>query len=183
MVETVANTKVKWYTIRVVLNKERKVKERFEYELKRYGLEKYVEDIFIPTERVAQTREGKKFEKTKLLYQGYLFIKADLNGEVIPVLKKIDGFVQFIGDNNKPTPVAEKDMQRLFEQYEYNQQNFTLGFTEGEEVKITDGAFNGFKGSIKSYDRDKNKLSVDVLIFGRITSVELKQEQVEKIKG
>lgn len=184
MIETTAEPKVKkWYSFRVVNNKERKVKERLEYEFKRYGLEKYVDEIFIPTERVAQVRDGKRIEKTKLMYQGYLFIKADLNGEVIPVMKKVDGFVQFIGDSGKPTAVADKDMERLFDQYEDNKTTFTLGYGKGEEVKIIEGAFNGFNGTISNVNNDTNIIDLEVKIFGRITNVQLKATQIEKKKG
>lgn len=183
MTETVTPTKMKWYSIRVVNNKERKVKERIENEMKRYGMEKYVEDIFIPTERVAQVREGKKFEKTKLMYQGYIFIKADLNGEVMPILKKIDGFVQFIGDKGSATPVANKDMERLFEQYELNQSTFTLGYAIDETVSIIDGVFKGFNGKVSKISNEGKNVDVEVLIFGRITNVELSTTQIEKIKG
>jgi transcriptional antiterminator NusG len=171
---------MKFYTIRVVNNKERKVKDRIELEVRRNNLEKYVGQVVIPIEKVYNIKDGKKTVKEKLIFPGYIMIEAHLNGEVKDMVKFIDGSIGFVGDGGQPTPMKQHEIDKMMGDLKKTNEVVDVNFTTGEKIKIVEGAFNTFTGVIDFVNHEKEKLQVTVTIFGKKTPLELSFAQVEK---
>ncbi len=174
----------KWYVVRAISGQERKVKSYIEAELTREGLMDYVPQILIPMEKVYQVKNGKKTTKEKNYFPGYILIEADLTGEVAPTIKAINGVVGFLGaKDGGPTPLRQNEVNRILgtiDEVSEKPESMMEPFIVGENIKVTDGPFNGFSGSIEEVMEDKKKLKVMVKIFGRRTPLELNYLQVEK---
>ncbi|HYG14476.1 MAG TPA: transcription termination/antitermination protein NusG [Bacteroidia bacterium] len=173
----------KWYVVRAISGQEKKVKASIESELARAGLADFVPQVLIPMEKVYQIKNGKKTSKERSFYPGYILIQADLVGEVGPVIKGINGVVGFLGAKDIPTPLRANEVARILgtvdEQAEKGETAIEP-FIVGETVKVTDGPFSGFSGTIEEVYEEKKKLKVMVKIFGRRTPLELNYVQVEK---
>ncbi len=172
----------KWYPIRVVTGKERKTKELLETELKIEGMDKWVRSVMIPMEKEYKMKDGKKVGKEKMIFPGYLLVEAILTGEAVRTIKNCNGVAGFTtdGKNGSPIPLRKAEVDNMLGRIEetHNAENYIIG----EIVKIIDGPFNTFKGSITEYSNEKRRLKVDVIIFGRNTPVDLTFEQIEKEK-
>jgi len=175
----------KWYVVRAISGKEKKVRELIEHEIARYNLQDYITRVLIPTERVYQLRNGKKISKERNYFPGYVMIEASLVGEVPHIIKNINGVIGFLGSEKGGEPVAlrmaevNRILGKVDELAEKDEQP-SFSFIIGELVKVTDGPFNTFSGVIEEINEDKKKLKVSVKIFGRKTPVELNFGQVEK---
>jgi len=184
--EAVTNQETKWYVLRVVSGKEKKVKEYLDKEIKISGWTEAIFQILCPTEKVFKVQGGKKVLREKILFPGYLMLEAadgKLNDEMIQTIKSITGVIHFLGKDN-PTPLRKSEVNKMFGKMdEVSEQG--IGFAEpyivGETVKIVDGPFNDFNGTVEEVNEEKKKLKVVVKIFGRATPVELNYSQVEKI--
>ena len=176
----------KWYVVRAVSGQEAKIKDYIASEINRLGYDSYLEDILVPTEKVVQIRNGKKINKEKVYYPGYIMIKADLSGEIPHVIKSITNVIGFLGETKggEPIPLRKAEVNRLLgkvDELELSKEHVAIPFTVGESIKVVDGPFNGFTGTIEHVNEDKRKLQVMVKIFGRKTPLELSYMQVEKI--
>jgi transcriptional antiterminator NusG len=176
----------KWYVIRSVTGQETKVKEYIMTELTRVGLDKQVEDILVPTEKVIQIRQGKKVQKEKTYFPGYIMIKADISGEILHIIRSITSVLGFLGETKggEPIPLRKTEVNRMLgkvDELAISGEQISIPFNIGESVKVIDGPFNGFTGSIDNVNEEKRKLEVMVKIFGRKTPLELSYMQVEKI--
>ena len=176
----------KWYVVRSVSGKESKIKEYIESDITRLGLSDHVEDILVPTEKVVQIRNGKKVSKEKNYFPGYIMIKANLSGEVPHIIRSITNVIGFLGEKKggEPVPLRPSEVNRLLgkvDELSEQTENILIPFKIGETIKVIDGAFNGFNGSIEKVNEEKRKLEVMVKIFGRKTPLELSYMQVEKI--
>ena len=150
------------------------------------GYDSYLEDILVPTEKVVQIRNGKKINKEKVYYPGYIMIKADLSGEIPHIIKSVTNVIGFLGETKggDPVPLRPAEVNRLLgkvDELELSKEHVAIPFTVGESIKVVDGPFNGFTGSIEHVNEEKRKLQVMVKIFGRKTPLELSYMQVEKI--
>ena len=169
-----AELEKKWYVIRCAGGKEKKAKEYIESEIRALGLNDYVSQILIPTEKIYQVRNGKKVSKESIFFPGYVLIEAHLTGELQHVIRNIPHVSGFLterqGKDKEPIPLRPSEINRILgivdEQLEQDEENITP-FVIGEAVKITDGPFNGFDGTIEEILQDKKKLKVMVKIFGR----------------
>jgi len=173
----------KWYVVRVISGQEKKVKERLETELNKEKLSDFVNQIFVPLEKVVQLKGGKKVTKERNFYPGYIMIEASLNTEVYHTIKGTNGVVGFLEERGEPTPLRESEINRILGKVDEMQQEgeqVEVPFYVGESVKVIDGPFNGFSGVIEEINEEKKKLKVIVKIFGRSTPVELNYMQVEK---
>jgi transcriptional antiterminator NusG len=175
---------LKWYVVRAISGKERKVREYIENEINTEGLQDFVKQILIPTEKVYQIRKGKKVSKERSFFPGYILVEAALVGEVAHVVKRITGVIGFLGDKQgNPIPLRPAEVNRILgkvdELAEQDEEN-AVPFVLGETVKVIDGPFNTFSGVIEEINEDKKKLKVMVKIFGRKTPLELGFMQVEK---
>ena len=174
----------KWYVVRAISGKERKVKEQIELEINRHKMKDYVSQVLIPTEKVYQIRKGKKVSKERSFFPGYILIEAVLSGEIPHVIKNVPGVLGFLGDKGKnPIPLRMSEVNRILgkvdELAESDAENVNP-FVVGETVKVINGPFNTFTGTIEEINEEKKKLKVMVKIFGRKTPLELGYMEVEK---
>ncbi|MGB0881077.1 MAG: transcription termination/antitermination protein NusG [Polaribacter sp.] len=177
---------MKWYVIRAIGGQENKVKSYIETEISRLGLSDFVNQVIVPKEKVVQIRNGKKVNKEKVYFPGYIMIEANLSGEVPHVIRAITGVIGFLGEVKRgdPVPMRKSEVNRMLgkvDELSIQDENVAIPFNVGETVKVVDGPFNGFDGTIEKVNEEKRKLEVMVKIFGRKTPLELSYMQVEKI--
>ncbi len=181
-----ADSVMKWYVVRAIGGQENKVKSYIETEIARVGLSDYVNQVLVPKEKVIQIRNGKKINKEKVYFPGYIMVEANLSGEVPHVIKSITGVIGFLGETKggDPVPMRKSEVNRMLgkvDELAVQDENIAIPYTVGETVKVVDGPFNGFDGTIEKVNEEKRKLEVMVKIFGRKTPLELSYMQVEKI--
>ncbi|WP_411767706.1 transcription termination/antitermination protein NusG [Winogradskyella sp. A3E31] len=181
------NSNKKWYVVRAVSGQENKIKNYIENEISRLGLEDYVDQVLVPTEKVIQIRNGKKVNKERVYFPGYIMIQANLSGEIPHIIKSITNVIGFLGETKggDPVPLRQSEVNRMLGKVDElsleADANIAIPFTIGETVKVIDGPFNGFDGTIEKINEEKRKLEVMVKIFGRKTPLELSYMQVEKV--
>jgi len=176
----------KWYVVRAVSGQETKIKDYIMSEITRLGFDHQVEDIIVPTEKVIQIRNGKKINKERVYFPGYIMIKANLSGEVPHIIKSVTNVIGFLGETKggEPIPLRPSEVNRMLgkvDELALATEYAAIPFTIGESVKVIDGPFNGFTGAIENVNEEKRKLEVMVKIFGRKTPLELSYMQVEKV--
>ncbi|MFK7933235.1 MAG: transcription termination/antitermination protein NusG [Saprospiraceae bacterium] len=175
----------KWYSLRVISGKERKIKERIELEIQRSNWKDVILQILVPTEKVYKIRAGKKVISERNILPGYILIEAvstRFSGEMITAIANVPNVIHFLGKNN-PIPMRQSEANRMLGKVDESQdagEQMIEPFIIGETVKIIDGPFNEFVGDIQEVNDEKKKLKVIVKIFGRGTEVELNFMQVEK---
>jgi transcriptional antiterminator NusG len=176
----------KWYVVKAVGGQENKVKDYLINEITRLKLDDYIETVLVPTEKVIQIRNGKKYNKERVYFPGYVMIQANLSGEIPHIIRAIPGVIGMLGEvkGGDPVPLRKSEINRMLgkvDELAVANENVMIPFVVGEEVKVIDGAFNGFEGTIEKIHEEKRKLEVMVKIFGRKTPLELSYMQVEKI--
>jgi transcriptional antiterminator NusG len=180
------NSLFKWYVVRAVSGQENKIKTYIENEITRVGMDSFIEQILVPSEKVVQIRNGKKVTKDKTYFPGYIMIKANLTGEIPHIIRSFPNILGFLGETKggDPVPLRPTEVSRMLgkvDELSMEGENIAIPFTVGENIKVIDGPFNGFNGSIEKVNEEKRKLEVMVKIFGRKTPLELSYMQVEKI--
>ena len=194
----------KWYVLRAISGQEKKVKTYMENELARQGLSDSVPQILIPTEKIYEIRKGKKVIREKTLIPGYIIIEADLAGEVSHILTSTPSVIGFLQANNeeveitkveggkvkktkvivkKPVPISQNEVNRILGKVDESaaiEEFASVNFIKGETVRVIDGPFATFEGTVEEIHENTKKLSVMVKIFGRNTPLELNYAQVEK---
>ena len=181
-----ADSVKKWYVVRAIGGQENKVKTYIENEVARLGLSDYVDQVLVPTEKVIQIRNGKKINKERVYFPGYIMVEANLTGELPHVIKSVTGVIGFLGETKggDPVPLRKAEVNRMLgkvDELAVQSENVAIPYILGETVKVIDGPFNGFDGTIEKINEEKRKLEVMVKIFGRKTPLELSYMQVEKI--
>lgn len=175
-----------WYVLRAISGKEAKVKEVLDAQIKNTDLGNYLFQVLIPTEKVMTVRNGKKIVKERNLYSGYVFIEADLCGEVIHQLSNTTNVIDFLRGREKgsqPERLRQSEVMRMLgaaDELEETSDSEINDYIVGETVKVNEGPFNGFTGTIEKVYREKKKLIVMVKIFGRPNPLELDNSQVER---
>lgn len=182
---TETKTTKKWYVVRAISGKEKKVKDMIELEVKRAKLDDFVSQVLIPTEKIFQIRNGKKISKERNFFPGYVMIEADLVGEVPHLIKNVNNVIGFLGaeKGGEPVPLRTSEVNRILgkvDELAVSEEELNIPFVVGESVKVIDGPFNNFNGVIEEINEEKKKLKVMVKIFGRKTPLELGYMQVEK---
>ena len=178
-----ADTKKNWYVVKAVSGKEAKLKEYIEAEMKHNDLlAANVYQVLIPIEKHASLRNGKRVVKEKVSLPGYVFVEANLIGDVAHTLRFMPNCLGFLGGLDNPSPVPQTDINRMLGTAEETEIEDTVDipYVVDETVKVTDGPFSGFSGVIEEVNAEKHKLKVMVKIFGRKTPLELSFMQVEK---
>lgn len=172
----------RWYVLHVYSGFEKKIAEQITETARKKGLSESISEIMVPTEEVVEMRRGKKVSSERKFFPGYVLIKMEMNDNLWHMVKDIPKVTDFLGANNKPAPVSEKEAQRLIQQVQegVDRPKPSITFDIGEELKVVDGPFASFNGMVEQIDEDKQKLKVSVSIFGRATPVELDYTQVEK---
>ncbi len=177
----------KWYVVRAVSGQENKVKAYIETEIARLEMTDYVSQVLVPTEKVVSVKDGKKLVKEKVYFPGYVMIEANLVGEIPHIIKSITSVIGFLGEikGGEPVPLRISEVNRMLGKVDELSVNtdtqHSIPFNLGETVKVIDGPFNGFNGTIEKVNDEKRKLEVMVKIFGRKTPLELSFMQVEKV--
>ena len=177
----------KWYVVRAVSGQENKVKAYIETEIARLGMDDYISQVLVPTEKVVSVRDGKKISKERVYFPGYVMIEANLTGEIPHIIKSITGVIGFLGEvkNGDPVPLRLSEVNRMLgkvDELAVNTDTRSIPYsTMGETIKVIDGPFNGFNGTVEKVNDEKRKLEVMVKIFGRKTPLELSFMQVEKV--
>jgi len=176
----------KWYVVRAVSGQENKIRSYMESEINRLGFSDHVDEILVPTQKVIQIRKGKKINKEKVYFPGYIMIKANLSGEIPHIIKSLTNVIGFLGETKggDPIPLRTAEVNRMLgkvDELSSETESISIPFIIGENIKVIDGPFNGFNGTVEKVNEDKRKLEVMVKIFGRKTPLELSYMQVEKI--
>ena len=175
-----------WYVVRAVSGQESKIRNYMESEINRLGFSDLVEEILVPTQKVVQIRKGKKVNKEKVYFPGYIMVKANLSGEIPHIIKALPNVIGFLGETKggDPVPLRTAEVNRMLgtvDDLSMDSESISIPFILGENIKVIDGPFNGFNGTVEKVNEDKRKLEVMVKIFGRKTPLELSYMQVEKI--
>jgi transcriptional antiterminator NusG len=181
------NNVKKWYVVRAVSGQENKVKAHLESEINRLGIGDYIAQVLVPTEKVVQVKEGKKITKDKVYFPGYIMIEANLSGEIPHIIKSVPSVISFLGEmkGGEPVHLRMSEVNRMLGKVDElsvkTDNNHVIPFTLNETIKVIDGPFNGFNGTVEKINEEKRKLEVMVKIFGRKTPLELSFMQVEKV--
>ncbi|MEI6854449.1 MAG: transcription termination/antitermination protein NusG [Bacteroidota bacterium] len=173
----------KWYVVKAISGKEKKVKELIESEINYRNLQDYISQVLIPTEKIYQVRKGKKISKERNFFPGYVLIEALLVGEIAHIIKNVPGVLGFLGSKGEAIPMRHSEVNRILgkvDELSEKGEEISEPFIIGESVRVIDGPFNSFSGIIEEVNEEKKKLKVMVKIFGRKTPLELAFVQVEK---
>jgi transcriptional antiterminator NusG len=187
----------KWYVLRAAGGKEKKAKEYLEKEIERCGLQDLVSQVLVPTEKVYRIRDGKRICTERLFYPGYVLIEAELTGELQYIIRNevphMSGFLtekravnrgdDKVQEEKLPVPLRDEEVRRILgeqDEQAVTEAETVVDYRVGDAVKITDGPFSGFDGTVEEIVEDRSKLKVTVMIFGRKTILELNFTQVTK---
>lgn len=172
----------KWYIVQAYSNFEKRVKETLERDATEKGLDHLFEEILVPTETVVEVRKGRKMESERKFFPGYVLVKVDLTDEAYHLVKNTPKVTGFLGSATKPMPVSEKEVARIVGQIQegVDSPRPMISFDIGETIKVVDGPFQSFNGTVESVDEENARLKVLINIFGQGTPVELNYTQVEK---
>ncbi len=173
--------KGKWYVIHVQTGYEARVKHALEQRIKSLGVEEKIFDVVIPTREIVVVKKGKKTKAKEKVFPGYVLIRMILDDDSWLVVRTTEGVTGFVGAGLKPTPISEKEVDAIMKFVTQEQPKFKAKFSVGEAVKITEGPFADFLGTIEGIDEERGKVKVLVSIFDRETPVELDFLQVAKL--
>ncbi len=176
-----AQPNAKWYVIHIQTSYEQRVKQALEQRVKSLGVEDKIFDVVIPTREIVVVKKGKKTKATEKVFPGYILVKMILDDDSWLVVRTTEGVTGFVGAGLKPTPISEKEVEAIMKFVTQEQPKFKAKFSVGEAVKITEGPFTDFLGTIEAIDEEKGKVKVLVSIFDRETPVELDFLQVTKL--
>ncbi len=171
-----------WYSIQTYSGSERSVKAAIENIIIERGLQEGIKDLLVPTEDVIEVKDGKKKITERSVYSGYVFVYIDLNNELQHLIQSLPRVSGFVGEANHPTPLSESDIQVILDRANNRAApKPKVFFDSGEMVRIVDGPFANFTGTVDEYDLEHGTLKLNVSIFGRATPVDISYTQVEKI--
>ena len=174
---------MEYYVIQAFSNCEKKVKAALEERINMSGLSNMFGDIMIPTEQVTELKKGQKKQMERKFFPGYMLVQMEMNDDTWHLVRKTPNVMGFMGGTrNKPVPLSEDELNRITNRVEKTTEQpvFKTVFESGETVRINDGPFNDFSGTVEEVDYEKNIIRVSVSIFGKSTPVELNFSQVEK---
>src|SRR6202047_178457 len=173
----------RWYIIHAYSNFENKVAESIRDQAKQRGLADHFEEVMVPTEKVVEVRRGRKVDAERKFFPGYVLVKMDLTDDVYHLIKNTPKVTGFLGTDKKPMPIAEAEAQRILHQVQegIERPKPSVTFEVGEQVRVSDGPFASFNGTVEEVDDARSRVKVAVSIFGRATPVELEFGQVEKL--
>ena len=174
---------MEYYVIQDFSNCEKKVKAALEERINMSGLSDMFGDIMIPTEQVTELKKGQKKQMERKFFPGYMLVQMEMNDDTWHLVRKTPNVMGFMGGTrNKPVPLSEDELNRITNRVEKTTEQpvFKTVFESGETVRINDGPFNDFSGTVEEVDYEKNLIRVSVSIFGKSTPVELNFSQVEK---
>jgi len=173
----------KWYVIHALTGQEEKVKTTIENKIQDGVLKDKVFQVLIPTEQVSEVKDGKKRISLRKFFPGYVLVEMDLDDNIWYIIRGIPGVTGFIGTKSKPIPLQESEVNHIIKQTEERKEKPTpkIIFDKGDSVKIIEGPFVNFSGTVEEVNPDKGKIKVMVSIFGRATPIMLEYWQVERL--
>lgn len=174
-------TNARWYVIHVQTGYEARVRTALEQRIKSLGVEDKIFDVVIPMREIVVVKKGKKSKQNEKVFPGYVLVRMILDDDSWLVVRTTEGVTGFVGAGLKPTPISDTEVQAIMKFVQQEQPKFKAKFSIGEAVKITEGPFADFLGSIEAIDEEKGKVRVLVSIFDRETPVELDFLQVAKL--
>ncbi len=177
----------RWYIIHAYSGFENKVRDAIMAEAQRMGLDRLVEAVEVPTEKVTEVRRGRKVQSDRKFFPGYVLAKLEMNDQVYHLVRNTPKVTGFLGASGKPQPISEAEANRILSTRAEAaaaapKARRRVSFEIGDQVKVLDGPFASFTGLVEEIDFEKGRVKVSVSIFGRATPVELDFEQVEKTK-
>jgi transcriptional antiterminator NusG len=173
----------RWYVVHAYSGYEKKVMHALQERITLSGMEDFFEDVLVPTEEVLEMRGGQKRKSERKFFPGYVLVRMELNDDTWHLVKDTPRVMGFIGGTaEKPAPITDKEANKILQRMEDSEEKPTHKtiYEPGEMVRVTDGPFNDFTGTVEEVNYEKSRLRVAVLIFGRSTPVELEFSQVEK---
>lgn len=176
-----STTSAKWYVIHVKTGYETRVKESLEQRIKSLGVDELIFDIVVPMRETVIVKKGKKSKIKEKVFPGYVLVKMVLNDDSWLVVRTTEGVTGFVGAGLKPTPISDREVEAIMKFVSQEQPKFKAKFSIGEAVKIIEGPFADFLGTIESIDEERGKVKVLVSIFDRETPVEVDFLQVAKL--
>jgi transcriptional antiterminator NusG len=173
----------RWYIVHAYSNFEKKVADSIREQVKQRGLARLFDEIMVPTEKVVEVRRGRKVDAERKFFPGYVLVKMDLTDEAYHLIKNTPKVTGFLGADNKPMPISDDEASRIIHQVQegIERPKPSVSFEVGEQVRVSDGPFASFNGTVEEVDDSRSRLKVAVSIFGRATPVELEFGQVEKL--
>ena len=177
----------RWYIIHAYSGFENKVRDAIMAEATRMGLERLVDAVEVPTEKVTEVRRGKKVTSDRKFFPGYVLAKLEMNDDVYHLVKNTPKVTGFLGSSGKPQPISDAEAARILNTKDEvaaaaPKTKIKVDFEIGDQVKVLEGPFASFNGLVEELDFDKGKVKVSISILGRVTPVELDFEQVERMK-
>ena len=173
----------RWYVVNVYSGSEKKVAESIREQAVLKKMDDKILEVLVPTEQVVEVRKGTKVNAEHKFFPGYILIKMEMNDDTWHIVKDTPRVSGFLGSHNKPQAITEKEVKRIMTQIEEGIERPTteIYFEIGEQIRVTDGTFASFIGTVNEIDTERTRLKVSVSIFGRETPVELEFNQVEKL--
>jgi transcriptional antiterminator NusG len=172
----------KWYILNVMAGQENKIAADINSMIVRGAVSEHISEVLVPTKPIIKIKKGQKVQEAQKLFPGYVFVHANLSGELYGIINSIPKVMGFLGGKNNPQPVAELKMQEILKLSSTEvADNKNVIFEIGETLNVIEGPFESFSGAVEEFDVEKQKVKISVLIFGRATSVELDINQVEKV--
>ena len=171
-----------WYIVQSHSSFENKVAEIIKEEAKKANISDKFEDIVVPTHDITEVKRGKRIQRKKKYFPGYILVKSEMDNNIYHMIKNIKRVSGFLGSKGIPTPVSDKEIEKILGQIKdgVTQPKSGIEYNIGEKVQVIDGPFASFSGMVEDIDEDKSRLKVSVSIFGRPTPVDLEYNQVEK---
>ena len=172
-----------WYIVQSHSSFENKVAKLIKEEAQKTNKSEKIEEIVVPTHDVTEVKRGKRIQRKKKYFPGYVLIKSEMDNDIYHMIKGIKKVSGFLGSKGIPVPVSDKEIEKILGQIKDGvaQPKSTIEYTIGEKVQVIDGPFASFNGLVEDIDEEKSRLKVSVSIFGRPTPVDLEYSQVEKV--
>ncbi|WP_341760207.1 transcription termination/antitermination protein NusG [Candidatus Endowatersipora endosymbiont of Watersipora subatra] len=174
---------MRWYIIHAYSNFEKKVAESIQEQANQKGLNDLFDQIFVPTEKVVEIRKGRRVDSERKFFPGYVLVRMVMTDQTYHLIKNTRKVTGFLGSDKKPLPITDKEADQILHQVQegVDRPKPSIQFEVGESVRVSDGPFASFSGTVEEVDEDRARLKVEVSIFGRATPVDLEYGQVEKV--
>jgi transcription termination/antitermination protein NusG len=181
-IKVTGNMTIRWYSVSVLSNFEKKIAEQIREAVVQNGLEDEIVEVLVPTEEVIEVRKGKKVQTERRFMPGYVLVRMEMTDKGYHLISSINRVTGFLGQQGRPTPMRDSEVAVIQNQVDEGAESprSLISFDIGETVTVTDGPFEGFSGQVEDVDEGNSRLKVSVSIFGRATPVELEYTQVAK---